>query len=127
MSYMDFPWPTDHSFMFPHRDQVFEYLQAYMKRFGVEKCLRLSTRVDSVRKVDSIESNENKKHSQWNVKWTDLKTNENSSQCFDCVIVATGLNCEPLEPDVENRSEFKGLVMHSIDYRHSDINLKGYY
>ncbi|XP_047083771.1 probable flavin-containing monooxygenase 1 [Lolium rigidum] len=50
--YSDFPWP-DSADVFPHHDQVVDYLAAYARRFGVDECVRFRSTVVAAEYVGS--------------------------------------------------------------------------
>jgi len=115
MTFADYPWPNDPSFIYPHRDQLRDYLLGYVKQFDLLKYFKLNCRVDSVIQFDDL---------KWKIKWTDLIKNSKHEQVFDFIIVASGLLSKPNIPKVKNKQEFQGVVMHSNDFKTNDLRLK---
>jgi dimethylaniline monooxygenase (N-oxide forming) len=115
MAFSDFPWPNDTSFIYAHRDQLKDYLLSYIYHFDLLKYFKLNSRVDSTFQSYDL---------KWNISWTDLVTNEKHEQVFDYLIAANGLLSKPNIPNVPNIEEFKGLVMHSSEYKTNDQKLK---
>jgi dimethylaniline monooxygenase (N-oxide forming) len=116
MSFSDFPWPNDPSFLYAHRDQLKDYLLSYIRHFDLLKYFKLKCRVDSASQLDDL---------KWKVTWTDLVENVKHEQVFDYLIVACGFLSQPNIPNLRNKENFKGLVMHSNDYKNNDQRLKG--
>lgn len=115
MAFTDFPWPHDISFFYAHRDQLKDYLLSYVQNFDLLKYFKLNSRVDSADQLDDL---------KWKLTWTDLVTNTVHEQVFDFLIVASGVLSKPNIPNVKNPKDFKGLIMHSSEYKNNDIRLK---
>lgn len=121
MVFSDFPWSNvdkqkNKSSQYAHRDDIFEYLSAYIKHFDLESYFQCKTRVDSVEQIEA---------DRWRVTTTNLKSMEKSVGEFDFVVIASGFNSIPNDPKIENSSEFGGLIMHSDSYKTNDERLKG--
>lgn len=115
MAFSDFPWPEDLSFTYAHRDQIYEYLLKYIDKFDLNKYFKLNSVVNSIKKTEA---------EKWKVNWTNLRTNEIFEKVFDYVIVASGFNSQPNQPNIKNQPSFNGYVMHSCDYKTNHPNLK---
>lgn len=109
-SFIDFPWPDD-SLMFPDARQVFDYLINYIKINSLEKCLKLNTTVESIKKT--FDNN-------WEITYFDSVKNQRNIENFKFVIIATGINNKPLIPEIKGIKSFKGKIIHSSSYRSND-------
>ena len=96
------PYPPDYP-LYPSRQQVVDYLAAYAERFGIKP--HFDETVTAVRRapgggyeVDSTSR-----------RWVAMH-----------VVVATGLNREPLRPEWPGQAEFRGRIVHSRDYRNGE-------
>ncbi len=114
MSYSDhfFPKKTP---LFASKKDVHNYLLSYSERFQLDKFFRLRTSVDKAVQLNN---------SKWQIETTDLNTNAKSVEEFDHLIVASGLHLKPRFPDIENKENFKGKLMHSSHFKLNDEGLK---
>jgi len=112
--FSDFPWPEGTS-VIPSAKDVYQYLVDYIKHYDLNKYLRLNSNIESVRQLP------NKK---WQVTWTNYLNGERITEIYDYLICATGLHCKPSVPKIENSEKYKGLILHSADYRSQDQRLK---
>src|SRR4029077_2432192 len=108
----DFPLPS-HSPEFPHRSQVFTYLQSYVDHFGIRERFRLNTQVRAV-----VRDGE-----RWRVV-TQPGSGEPQEEIFDAVVVCSGPhqnpNIDPAQHPLYSR--FTGRIIHSAEYKKgSDI------
>lgn len=115
MMYSDHPWPRDAN-IYPSAKQVHDYLIGYAKRFDLEKHVKLNSRVDSIRRSGE---------SKWKVIYTDLSSNEQKVDEFDFLMIATGLHSVPRKPTILNAEKFKGLQVHSCEFRPNDVRYEG--
>lgn len=115
MVFSDFPWPQDSAFTYAHRDQIYNYLQNYVEHFNLKNRFKLNSRVDLAEELED---------KRWKLNWTNLLSNEKFEKVFDFLIVASGFNTLPNMAQLENQAAYKGLVMHSCDYKVNDENLK---
>jgi cation diffusion facilitator CzcD-associated flavoprotein CzcO len=102
-SFSDFPMPA-HFPEWPGGAQVQEYLAAYAEEFGVTRCLRLGTTVES-----AVPEGD---------RWV-VTTRSGAPETFDRVVVANGVFCEPAVPDFAGRAEFEaagGRVLAGSDF-----------
>lgn len=88
-------------------EMVHEYLERYVDKFGLRRCLRLSTRVLGVEKDDGR---------GWRVEVQDV-SGEGGREVLVCdkLTIAAGVNSIPKFPDDIDWSSFAGPVMHSKD------------
>jgi cation diffusion facilitator CzcD-associated flavoprotein CzcO len=84
---------------YPSRQQVIDYLQSYAGAFRLD--IRFGQQVVEARPLDG----------GWEVRTQD--------QCYRTrnLVLATGYNREPNLPTWPGQSSFRGLVLHSSDYR----------
>src|SRR5574339_108324 len=97
-----FPYPLTYP-RYPSRAQVINYLEAYAKKFRLD--IRFRQKVISARYEDEL--------------WV-VHTREHYYQAQNLVI-ATGYNREPFRPLWPAQEAFKGLVMHSSEYRNGEL------
>jgi cation diffusion facilitator CzcD-associated flavoprotein CzcO len=88
--------------LFPSRDEFIAYLERYVQRQGID--VRLATRVERVDRDDGA--------------WA-LRTSAGDMRAQQ-VIVATGYAHEPFIPAWSGRDRYRGLVVHSAEYRNAD-------
>lgn len=108
--YPDLPMPAEYP-LFPHRDQVRDYLVGYAEHHGLHRLIVFDTEVLAVEPVG------NAGVGGWRVR-----TSRGDEGEFAGVLVANGHLWDPLVPDVPG--SFSGHMLHSADY--SDIrDIKG--
>jgi dimethylaniline monooxygenase (N-oxide forming) len=110
----DFPWP-DSTALLPTAVETLNYLLSYMNRFGLEKHLQLNT------KVNYVKETEDKK---WHIECVNLKTNQIDKQIFDFLLVCSGIYRNPRMPNFDNIENYKGLILHSSEYKTKDERLR---
>ncbi len=91
--------------LFPRREDLRGYLEAYARRFGLEPRLRRATRVESVARA----------RGGWLVR--SQRGRERLNEVFPHVVIATGRHREPILPDIAGR--FTGALgySHAAQYR----------
>jgi indole-3-pyruvate monooxygenase len=92
------PFPEHHP-RYPSREQVIEYLESYSEYFDLRP--RLGQEVRSARRHDG----------GWIVETQD------GSYTAPYLVIATGYNRVPHEPEWPGREEFAGPILHSSRYR----------
>ncbi|WP_375260521.1 flavin-containing monooxygenase [Palleronia sp.] len=92
------PMPTDYP-RFPTREQVVAYLDSYARHFALD--IRAGATVERIAETSG----------GWRVEW------EGGSETAGIVVVATGLNNQPVQPELPG---FTGQVLHSSVYRRPD-------
>ncbi|KAL6722866.1 hypothetical protein Aduo_017944 [Ancylostoma duodenale] len=111
-AYSDFPPPKDAA-NFMHNTELLEYFRSYAKHFNLEKHIRFSHKVKSIRRNSRFSET-----GQWDVEWLDLKTNNTATETFDGVMVCTGHHTDPYWPDpFPGQKTFSGKLVHSHDYK----------
>ncbi|ETR98328.1 FAD/NAD(P)-binding domain-containing protein [Trichoderma reesei RUT C-30] len=102
-SYTDFPFPVGTP-TFCTAKHVQDYLEAYVDHFHLRPHFRLSTVVTSIsRDQDS---------GRWRVN-----IEEQPSEWFDKVVVATGPHIKPMMPAFEGADLFTGRLIHSKGFK----------
>jgi dimethylaniline monooxygenase (N-oxide forming) len=81
----------------PYRDQVLAYLERYADVTGVRSRIRFGRSVAAVRPTAD----------GWAV----------DGEAFDAVVVASGLFAREVEPNLSDRSRYRGTIVHSREYR----------
>ena len=107
--FSDFPMPADTGLLYNH-EQYLKYLQDYAQHFNLPH-IWLGTRVIKLDKAPDYGST-----GRWKVTYK-KKGNPEESDVFDCVIVASGYYRTPTYPDIEGMDQFKGVQLHTLDYR----------
>lgn len=97
-----FPYPLTYP-RYPSRTQVINYLESYAEKFHLD--IRFRQQVISARYEDEL--------------WV-IHTREHLYQAQNLVIAA-GYNREPYYPSWLSQEAFKGLVMHSSEYRNGEL------
>lgn len=113
MMFHDHPWPKDTP-IFLTVDQVHEYLMSYAQKFNLFKHIRFEIKIEYVKKLNC----------KWELTWFDINTKSKITEEFDYLIISSGLYTKPRIPSFENSTQFKGIQMHSCEYRLNDSKLK---
>jgi dimethylaniline monooxygenase (N-oxide forming) len=112
--FSDHPWPTG-SLMFPSAKDLYIYLKSYAKRFLLEDITRFNN------KIELVEQQGDKK---WRINSIDLLKSQKKTEIFDFFICANGLHSKPRVPVIENSKLFKGLQIHSSQFKLNDPRLE---
>jgi len=96
------PMPADYP-LFPSREQVIRYLDAFADRFGLREHVRTGVEVTAVTSPDAGRSG-----------W-DVTTADGTTERFDAVVVANGHHWDPALPAMA--ADFTGRSLHSSQYR----------
>ncbi|XP_039603315.1 flavin-containing monooxygenase FMO GS-OX-like 4 [Polypterus senegalus] len=114
MAFPDFPFDK-HLPSFVHHTEVRKYLNQYCDHFGIREHIKFHRLVESVRPVFS-ESRQG--GLTWDVTTSDAtgKGHKTTNQ-FDAVMVCNGHFFDPYIPPIAGLENFKGMLMHSHDYR----------
>jgi len=94
-----------------HHSKFLEYLRMYVDHFRLEQYIRFETEVVSVEQQQDGGG-------RWSV--TTRKTKDSSdttTEIFDAVMVCTGINSRGNMPTFDGQEEFRGELIHSINYR----------
>ena len=103
MQYSDFPMPKSYP-DFPRHDQIAEYFDAYVDRFGFRDRIEFENGVEHARKLPD---------GTW-----ELTTQRGETRRFDMLVVANGHHWDKRwpEPAFPGAEEFRGVQMHAHDY-----------
>jgi dimethylaniline monooxygenase (N-oxide forming) len=113
MMFSDHPWPKNTP-LFPDKQSVQNYLVSYANRFDLVKNIHLNTKIQRVNQTSD---------KKWEVIYEN-ESNDTKSNQFDYLMVASGLHSEPRIPQFKDQSKFKGLLIHSSQYKLNDIRLQ---
>jgi len=105
-----FPIPEEYA-LFPHRDQIIAYFNAYADRFGLREHIRLNTRVTSAEPIGPAGID----------GWL-VSTDDGRQDRYDVVVIANGHLSDPIVPELPGT--FSGKYIHAYDYR-SDADFEG--
>ena len=94
---------------YPPREVLFDYIEGRVKRAGVRDAIRFRT---AVRRVDYDDAT-----GQFAVTAHNLATDEEATESFDHVVVATGHFSTPNVPHFDGLDRFNGRVLHAHDFR----------
>lgn len=95
---------------FPHRKDIWNYLNSYAIRFDVKKFIQFNRLVTNVTPIEG---------GKWKVFVKDLPNDKFESNVFDAVIVCNGHNSWPKIPVFDGIEEFSGKILHSHDFRNA--------
>ena len=94
---------------YPPREVLFDYIEGRVKRAGVRDAIRFRT---TVRRVDYDDAT-----GLFAVTAENLATDEETTESFDHVVVATGHFSTPNVPHFDGLDRFNGRVLHAHDFR----------
>ncbi|HEY9037077.1 MAG TPA: NAD(P)/FAD-dependent oxidoreductase [Pseudomonadales bacterium] len=103
------PWPEWNK-MFADGSQIFQYFKMVYEKYGVDQCTKLNEGVTSCVYDDNSQ--------QWTVK-----TTQGNTYVADLLFSATGILHKPAFPDIKGLDTFKGISMHSSQWR-DDVDFK---
>ena len=103
MQYSDFPMPKSYP-DFPRHDQIAEYFDAYVDRFGFRDRIQFENGVEHAHKLPD---------GTW-----ELTTQRGGTRRFDMLVVANGHHWDKRwpEPAFPGADEFRGVQMHAHEY-----------
>ncbi|EAT48105.1 AAEL000829-PA [Aedes aegypti] len=107
MGYADYDMPEQRR-SYIHWSEVLEFLKDYAAHFEVDKHTRFEHLVEEVRPHGD---------GQWQVRVKDLKQDVRETMLFDYVLVCNGHYSDPVVPDFQGKDLFKGVQLHSHQYR----------
>ena len=107
--------------LFPRHETVLAYLEAYLAHFDIGHSITYNTTVQNVEPISPAQS---EGMPRWRVRVTGdhfegkIRSKENGTvREFDAVCVANGHYSVPRIADVPDLAHFKGLQLHSHNYR----------
>ena len=114
---------------FPNMKEYHGYLNAYWEHFNIKKLMTFNTLVKSIRPYENLPEEQRTSlkdlpQRSFVVTTIDAKA-EGFSQnekvaTYDYVVVCCGMHSKPYIPQLNGIANFKGLVMHSKDFREPD-------
>ena len=109
--FSDFPVPDNFPVFLTH-ERMIEYLRLYAAKFDLERHIHYSHKVVEVRQEDNFSST-----GRWRVTFKNEKTDEEGVEIFDGVMVCNGHHSMPNIPQYKGQNVFKGIQIHSNQYR----------
>ncbi|XP_028400467.1 dimethylaniline monooxygenase [N-oxide-forming] 5-like isoform X2 [Dendronephthya gigantea] len=119
--YSDYPMPKEWP-NYMHHSMFMKYLEMYAKEFDLERYVKLNTTVERLSKAADHETT-----GRWLVSYTrkseDGKVTEENhkgetiEETFDAVMICVGHLCYPATPKFPGMEDFKGVQVHSGNYR----------
>ena len=94
---------------YPPREVLYDYIEGRVKKAGVRDSIRFRT---PVRRVDYDAAT-----GLFNVTAQDLVSDDETTESFDYVVVATGHFSTPNVPHFDGLDRFNGRVLHAHDFR----------
>ncbi|KAF7650377.1 hypothetical protein LDENG_00126770 [Lucifuga dentata] len=114
MMFPDFPFDPQLSSFLSHQE-VQRYLKSYCQSHNIEPHIHFNTVVEEVKPVVVTTEGEAVR-TTWEVMSSD-QTGFLKTETFDSVFICTGHYSDPHIPNIPGIQNFKGLVLHSHDYR----------
>lgn len=110
MGYPDFPIPSQEKSYISSMDML-KFLNLYADNFDIRKQIKFEHQVLRVRPL---------KDETWEVIVRDLRNSKYETFNFDSVLVCNGHYHTPTIPKFRGANIFRGVQIHSHDYRHPD-------
>lgn len=101
----DFPFPESTN-DYPTALQLYNYLNSYADKFDLRQHYHLNTKVQHILRKDD----------RWCLKLIDTTNDTPREVSYDRVCVATGTFSIPRFPKIHGLENFRGQVLHSIDF-----------
>lgn len=111
-AFSDFPMPRDYP-EWPSGEQVQQYLEAYVRHFGLKPLLGLGTEVRAAEPADG----------GWRLTLRSVDSGDETATTVDHLVVANGVFCEPNVPALPGRDEFAaagGRFLAASDFHDVD-------
>jgi cation diffusion facilitator CzcD-associated flavoprotein CzcO len=111
MSYPNYPYASSTTIeSYISADNVLNYLHNFAQQFDLQKQIKFERNVVRVRPVES----------RWEVIARNVPENKHEIYSFDAVLVCTGNFHTPFRPKIVDEDLFKGVQIHSHDYRDAE-------
>lgn len=106
--FSDYPMSVECS-EFPHHTEVLQYLNDYVDHFDIRKYIKFNTAVYRV----------SRNNNDWEVtvRYPDGQSTFN----FDAIAVCSGIYNDARRPAFSGQETFKGIIIHSKDYKEPSI------
>jgi len=111
--FSDFRW-EDASCSHPPIEEYLDYLGRYVAQFNLEPYLYFGLRVDSVLRTSS-------NHYTIRCTYKKFASKKLQSKSFNAVAICSGLHNIPFTPIVKGIEHFKGISIHSSEYKERSI------
>ncbi|XP_050540147.1 senecionine N-oxygenase-like isoform X2 [Daktulosphaira vitifoliae] len=108
MEYPDFHYQIKENKSYLDGSSVQQYLEDYAENYGLKKYIKFNYHI---KKVNPLEGK------RWQIIVTNLKTKIIETLDFDQIIICTGNFCHPKIPNIEGIENFKGITIHSFEYK----------
>ena len=108
----DYPMPEDYP-EFPSAKQMFDYFVDYAKHYRINERLSLKTRVTNITENQGSETSQGE--NGYIVEFT--QGDKKFTKTYKGVIINNGHHWARRMPSYEGQSEFKGIIIHSKDYK----------
>ena len=117
MAFSDFPMPKDFPSFMQHQ-QVLSYFRMYADHFGLLDYIQFGTAVENVLPTADFETT-----GRWEVIIRRAEDTQGmvSLHIFDGVMLCSGHHVYPHIPNMPDMDSFRGLKMHSQEYKTPDI------
>lgn len=112
MAYREFPWTGTEDSYVTH-SEVKKYLDEYLQKFDLEKHIHYGCKVTQLTVLEK-----DQEWSQVDLQWT--FEGEIHRQTFDSVCVCNGHNTLPSYPKLKGIENFKGQLIHAVEYDCAD-------
>ncbi|XP_055952147.1 uncharacterized protein LOC129988065 isoform X2 [Argiope bruennichi] len=112
MAYPDFPFQECEGRSFLHHTEVLKYLEDYAKHYGLYEHIKFHKLIENIRPLKHEDGTV-----EWAVSFSDVVTKEKETYIYDAVMVCNGHYSVPYMPEIEGLNDFKGVIIHSHDYR----------
>lgn len=109
-SFSDHNWPAE-SPVYLRSQHVQDHLLSYAEKFALTEHIRFSHSVEFVERLED---------QSWRVTFKNLLTNEEKTELFDFLIIASGLYNTPKIPNDKDVDKFKGVIKHSKEFQPDD-------
>jgi len=98
-----------------HNSKLLEYFRMYADHFQLKQYIRFETEVVSVeQQLDG--------GGRWSLTTRNTKdSSDAATQVFDAVMVCVGIHSNRNIPSFDGQDEFKGELIHSINYRQARL------
>ncbi len=108
MEYPDHKYPDDTT-SYPPQSDVLKFIHSYADRFDLNRYIKLSHLVISVKPIDDGE--------KWEIIVKDLLNTTFETTVYDAVMVCNGHYFKPKIPHFDGANSFVGEIIHSHNYR----------
>jgi cation diffusion facilitator CzcD-associated flavoprotein CzcO len=127
--YTDFPMPAGFP-EYPHHTQVWEYLRAYARQFGLYERIEFGRTIERIERsecgirnaecgIASVATSSVIPHSEFRTPHWLVRLADGSTRRYRGVLVANGHNWDPRYPEFPG--SFNGTTLHACRYKTPDV------